>query len=38
VVKTPKGEMACSCLGYRSKGSCSHSTAVNIRTGKMKVR
>ena len=38
VVETPDGKMACSCMGYRDKGSCSHSTAVNIITGKIKVR
>ena len=37
VVETPDGKMACSCLGYREKGSCSHSTAVNILLGKIKV-
>jgi hypothetical protein len=38
VVETPKGNMACNCPGYRDKGSCSHSTAVGIVTGKIKVR
>ena len=38
VVETPEGRMACSCPGYRDKGSCSHSTAVDIVTGKIKVR
>ena len=38
VVETPEGRMACSCPGYRDKGSCSHSTAVDIVTGRMKVR
>jgi hypothetical protein len=38
VVETPKGEMACSCPGYRSKGNCSHSMAVNISIGKIKIR
>ena len=37
VVETPDGKMACSCMGYREKGSCSHSTAVNILLGKIKV-
>ena len=38
VVETPEGKMACNCPGYRDKGNCSHSTAVNIFTGKIKVR
>ena len=38
VVEAPDGKMACSCMGYREKGSCSHSTAVNIVLGKIKVR
>ena len=38
VVETPNGNMACSCPGYRDKGSCSHSTAVSIVMGKIKVR
>jgi hypothetical protein len=37
VVETPNGNMACSCPGYRDKGSCSHSVAVNIILGKIKV-
>lgn len=36
VVETPKGDLACNCPGYRDKGSCSHSTAVKIFTGKAK--
>ena len=36
VVETPHGFMACNCPGFRDKGSCSHSTAVNIVTGRMK--
>ncbi len=38
VVETPDGNMACNCPGYRDKGSCSHSTAVNIVTGKLKIK
>jgi hypothetical protein len=38
VVETPHGDMACNCPGYRDKGSCSHSIAVNIFTGKMKIK
>ena len=38
VVESPSGIMVCSCPGYRDKGSCSHSTAVNIITGRIKVR
>ena len=38
VVETPNGDWACNCPGYRGKGSCSHSTAVNIVTGKLKVK
>ena len=38
VVETPNGNMACNCPGYRDKGSCSHSTAVSIVMGKIKVR
>ena len=38
VVETPEGVMACNCPGYRDKGSCSHSTAVNIVTGKLRVK
>jgi len=38
VVETPDGKMACNCPGYRDKGSCSHSTAVNIITGRLKVK
>ena len=37
VVETPNGNMACSCPGYRDKCSCSHSVAVNIILGKIKV-
>jgi hypothetical protein len=36
VVETPRGEMACNCPGFRDKGSCSHSTAVKMYTGKAK--
>jgi hypothetical protein len=36
IVETPDGKMACSCPGYREKGSCSHSTAVEMFTGKIK--
>ncbi|MCJ7731089.1 hypothetical protein MUP51_02125 [Candidatus Bathyarchaeota archaeon] len=38
VVETPYGQMACNCPGYRDKGSCSHSMAVCIVIGKIKVR
>jgi len=38
VVESPEGKMVCSCPGYRDKGSCSHSTAVNIITGRIKVK
>ena len=38
VVAAPDGKMACSCMGYMEKGSCSHSTAVNIVLGKIKFR
>jgi len=30
VVQGPDGRMACSCPGYRDKGLCSHSTAVEM--------
>ena len=30
VVQDPDGRMACSCPGYRDKGNCSHSTAVEM--------
>lgn len=34
VVQGPDGRMACSCPGYRDKGKCSHSTAVEMITKK----
>ncbi|MFH2111406.1 MAG: hypothetical protein ABIJ47_09130 [Candidatus Bathyarchaeota archaeon] len=34
VVQGPDGRMACSCPGYRDKGKCSHSTAVEMVTKK----
>lgn len=38
VVETPEGDLACSCPGYRYKGSCSHSTAVKMITGRLNIR
>jgi hypothetical protein len=38
VVQTPDGSLACNCPGFRDKGSCSHSTAVQMFTGKLKIR
>ncbi len=32
VVRMPDGKISCSCPGYRSRGKCSHSTAVMIMT------
>jgi hypothetical protein len=34
VVERPDGGFSCSCPGFRDKGRCSHSTAVNIMLGK----
>ena len=36
VVEAPDGTLACNCPGFRDKGSCSHSTAVLMYTGKAK--
>jgi hypothetical protein len=38
VVQTPEGKIACSCPGYREKGRCSHSYAVEIVTSKRRIR
>jgi hypothetical protein len=33
VVQAPNGSVSCSCPGFRSRGRCSHSEAVKIKTG-----
>jgi hypothetical protein len=38
VVETPEGKLACNCPGYREKGRCSHSYAVEIFTNKRRIR